>query len=747
MIVISGRPVIPMPDTLIYSTVGGAGMRAPREIDAGSAAIDLPRAVVAGSYQRFCLTYTAGFHGIDDSGSIKICFRFATDQGSPQFDNPEKENYVSAESSSGAGLELRYDRKLNVRPWGKTIHIRVRNGFLGEGDTISVHFGGNPGFRMQTFCEETFEFKVLADPIATCVYTEVNRSPETAIVAGPAATWRAMIPSICGIGEEFTLKIAAEDAWGNPTDPKREELSLEANLPLDNLPAGVVPEGVKSGAYVIDGIVPKKAGTCVISGTGAAGASFATNPMRIVSEKGLRRYWGDMHGQSEETIGTNSVDDYFAFARDSAGLDFASHQGNDFQITSEFWRRLQKTTAEFNRDGEFVTFPGFEWSGNTSLGGDHNVYYLREGETIHRSSHALVAETSDLDTDRSTVAELLDTLAGSDAMVCAHVGGRYAALDGTRNTGVASVELHSAWGTFEWLLRDAFDAGLRVGVVCNSDGHKGRPGASYPGASMFGSYGGLTCVLAEALSRDAIWGAYRARRHYGTTGARIYLDVIAETQGASAPMGAVLETRDTAVDVSVDLSPTAPIVRVELINGGEIVAVTRPATAGTGTRRILVTWSGAAFRGRGRLSDWSGYMELADASIREVTPFNRYNHLLPFEWNGGNRISWQSYTTGGIAGCIVALTGTVGTELIFRTTHASFEVSLASIEEKPFVRRAGGLDRIVRIEELPSIDHRKDLTFRHKVPLVSGRDNPIYVKVVQEDGHMAWSSPIYIRRR
>ena len=55
------------------------------------------------------------------------------------------------------------------------------------------------------------------------------------------------------------------------------------------------------------------------------------------------------------------------------------------------------------------------------------------------------------------------------------------------------MEVHSAWGTFEWLLTDGFALGHRCGVVCNSDGHKGRPGASYPGASMFGAYGGLTC--------------------------------------------------------------------------------------------------------------------------------------------------------------------------------------------------------------------------------------------------------------
>ena len=50
-----------------------------------------------------------------------------------------------------------------------------------------------------------------------------------------------------------------------------------------------------------------------------------------------------------------------------------------------------------------------------------------------------------------------------------------------------SMELHSAWGTFEWLIEDCFRLGYRVGVVCNSDGHKGRPGSSYPGASTFGA--------------------------------------------------------------------------------------------------------------------------------------------------------------------------------------------------------------------------------------------------------------------
>ncbi len=66
-----------------------------------------------------------------------------------------------------------------------------------------------------------------------------------------------------------------------------------------------------------------------------------------------------------------------------------------------------------------------------------------------------------------------------------------------------TVEVHSSWGTFEWLLHDAFDMGYRVGVVCHSDDHKGRPGATRPGASTFGAIGGLSCYFMPELTRDA----------------------------------------------------------------------------------------------------------------------------------------------------------------------------------------------------------------------------------------------------
>ena len=97
-------------------------------------------------------------------------------------------------------------------------------------------------------------------------------------------------------------------------------------------------------------------------------------------------------------------------------------------------------------------------------------------------------------------------LKGKDCVVAAHVGGRYADILYAHDARLeTAVEVHSAWGTFEWILRDAFEQGFRVGIVANSDGHKGRPGGCYPGASFFGSQGGLTCFLTPRLDRDAIF--------------------------------------------------------------------------------------------------------------------------------------------------------------------------------------------------------------------------------------------------
>src|SRR5262249_50856557 len=133
-------------------------------------------------------------------------------------------------------------------------------------------------------------------------------------------------------------------------------------------------------------------------------------------------YWGDLHGQSGETIGMGTAESYFRYARDLAFVDIVGHQGNDFQITDAFWAELNRLTAAFDAPGRFVCVPGYEWSGNTGMRGDRNFFCRREGRPIGRSSHILV-EGQPWSRAVYTADELFRALDEEDAVVTAHVGG------------------------------------------------------------------------------------------------------------------------------------------------------------------------------------------------------------------------------------------------------------------------------------------------------------------------------------
>ena len=75
----------------------------------GSATIEPSGAFEAGSYQSFVLTYTAGRFGIDDTGGIKVGFRFASDMSKLQFDDPTGEGFTTIEASNGATLDVKQE--------------------------------------------------------------------------------------------------------------------------------------------------------------------------------------------------------------------------------------------------------------------------------------------------------------------------------------------------------------------------------------------------------------------------------------------------------------------------------------------------------------------------------------------------------------------------------------------------------------------------------------------------------------
>ncbi len=761
----------------------------------GIIALEPQGQLVAGSITSLTLTYTTGKYGMDDLGGLKILFRFACDQSPLQTSDPKGIGYTSANASNGASVELSYTARENIRPWYKALRVRIAGEGLKQGETITIRLGdtrfGSPGLRLQTFFETSFEFRTEVDVFSTNLYTKIP-SPVISLISGEPVKWVAVLPTLRRASDSFSLKIRAEDKWGNPSDKGSDEFFLKSTVPLKNLPSSFK---WKKGnvIHVIEkvSLADARGERCVvrIEITDSKGIVLTiTNPLVIEPNPPLLHYWGDLHGQSEETLGTNSAEMYFKYARDSAFLDVVGHQGNDFQVTKELWQTINHLSEEFNEFGRFVAISGYEYSANTALGGDRNVYFLNPNSQIHRSSHALVPEENDSDSDCLTVTDLFKALkvdnanAHDSVVVFAHVGGRYADLrnyhDGTLEP---SIEIHSAWGTFEWLLHDAFEMGYRVGIVANSDDHKGRPGAAYPGASEFGALGGLTCFLIPDLSRETIFKALKSRHHYATTGARIFLEVqgllnkdgrLYEKDPSIFPpnenristcrtvqMGDIVqvlttEEKEAKIILKISVEADAPIERVEIFNGLNLMETIRPFLEDNGNlmppidvlNRIRVCWEGAESRARKRNTTWKGTAQFVRNRIEKVSSFNFWNIDSPLRQDSTNQLSWNTMTSGNVQGFDVVIADCSLGQLIFKSSQINFEIPISTISKKDVIFEAGGLGKRVKIFRLPVKNPYSSFQIEKEFLLSPSRkqDDRFYVRITLENGHQAWSSPMYL---
>lgn len=731
----------------------------------GSATLDKEGPFVCGSWTSLTLTYTAGHFGIDDLGGIKISIRSASDQTPPQFEDPTAPGYTTITASNGAKLKYWYRKNSNIRPWGNTLYIQCMN-FLSEGDTISVTMGdqsqGSPGIRMQTFVEHTYEWRVFVDAFSTYDYTvmPLDRQPKVQLVPGPATVHKAVLPSLRKVGDQFALGLKAEDRWGNPTPEDKGVYSLRASRTVTGLPDTVNMADSDGGAIRLEGLSLDEPGDLAIEMLDDTGQVVAkSNTMRSTTETPFRHYWSDMHGQSGETIGTNTARQYFEFGRDKAFIDICGHQGNDFQITDTFWQELNDLTAELNEPGRYVTVPGYEWSGNTSVGGDHNVWFRTEGRPIYRAQRSLIMDSS---TDENTCIdahELFDRLKDEDALIVAHVGGRYADVSFAHDAKLEpSVEVHSAWGTFDWIFEDAYSAGYRVGIVGASDGHKGRIGASYPGSGKFGSLGGLTCHLMPGLTRDNLFEAFRHRRHYATTGCRPYVDVRVNglTDGAmrlynddsaaieTAHIGDIATCSNATVDLMIDISAHSGIERIEVKDGLAVLKVIQvSAEDRPAGNRVRVQCEGAEYRGRSRRVDWNVTLDMKDVRLLKTQAVNFWNADCEVV-SDESSASWGYVTTGGTHAVDLWLDDASSGEIAFRSNETDFTIDLANLGTEDLVQKCGGLEKAVRVVRLPDAELPSTATETIPVELKHESERCLFIRVVFEDGHVAWTSPIYL---
>ena len=551
----------------------------------------------------------------------------------------------------------------------------------------------------------------------------IAASPTFPIISDKPTQLIAIVPSDAVAGRPFDVFVKGQDRWGNPT-----ATSDDVRLQCENA--------------LIDG----KRITCQTPGTVrvnviAENLQCMSNPI-VVHEvtPAHRRYWGDLHAQSDATVGVGTEIEYFTFARDFARVDFASHQGNDFQVDDEDWKRLNDTVRLFHENGRFVVFPGFEWSANSSAGGDRNVFYLEEDLPIIRNSHWQIPHVPENEVTPAHPANvfferLKRHVPHSKVILGSHVGGRWANVKEYFDPDAHNlVEIVSCWGVFEWILFDALDAGHIVGVMCNSDGHKGRPGAEGPGAGEFGISGGLTCVLADDLSRAAVWEALQARRCYGTTGARIVLELHAD----GSPMGSVL-SHDSSLHAHA--IGTSPLESLQLYRGRDIIHEVRPANwSVTDSNCVRVKWSGSLMRGRGRRVDWSGTIHTDVARIQSATEVSFDASSDGVTEIRPHVVKFRSLTTGDADGLDLILDNARRGRLIFDTPVCKQVVDLTALTNGLHAVNCGGLDMHLEIQRYPMCNQTLELD----LTATTVSKGAYFVKAIQSDGHLAWSSPIYI---
>jgi hypothetical protein len=297
-----------------------------------------------------------------------------------------------------------------------------------------------------------------------------------------------------------------------------------------------------------------------------------------------RLYWGDTHTHLSD--GTGTPDQLLSCARDSAHLDFVILTDHDFgngppwRMSQAAWNQIQDKVEQYTVEGKFVAIAGYEWTSQAKYWTDvgpnkpserlfpgppkfynhKNVYFPARVESLF-SAKDPAYHTPDL------LAEAVRKHGGLIQNNHPFVFGgnetrdqwEYASRhrDVIVNTEIGPDTSRYQGKTYQlnWEqgLREFLNRGGKTGFVRGTDTHEGKPAAR-------------TAVLAEALTREAIFEALRNRRNYAVSHARIELDF----QINGHRMGEEIVTREKP-EIAVSVTGTAPIAEVAIIRDGSVL--------------------------------------------------------------------------------------------------------------------------------------------------------------------------------
>jgi hypothetical protein len=418
-------------------------------------------------------------------------------------------------------------------------------------------------------------------------YRRAAVQPTVRVVGAAADRLRVFAPAVVQPGQGFSVRVLPVDGYSfNPATTYRGAVRLlpsdgldvpeRVDLECERYPAAGYPAGVtvtarvaRPGLYTVAAVDPQ---TGIAGRSNYVGAGFLLDAGDEVVSAGRRRgiYFGEMHSQMWHSQGTGTTEEFFAWGRDVAGLDFcapANHYKMRFPITGEIWQELLDTTNRFDEPGRFVTLVSHEW-GTGNRNGHKNLYYRGDFAPFICS----------FGPEGMTPSELWARLAGQDVLTIPHHTqfGNPTNWDYRDDTHQRLVEICSGWGISELgpktSVQVALRLGHRVGFIGGTDSHHGQ---ANQGSRHVNDGNGLACVQATALTRDAIWQALYDRRCYATTGDRILLDLAMNGHPMGADLPVDLDTYGPR-HFALRIAGTYRLETVEILRNNEVVHTARP---------------------------------------------------------------------------------------------------------------------------------------------------------------------------
>ena len=211
-------------------------------------------------------------------------------------------------------------------------------------------------------------------------------------------------------------------------------------------------------------------------------------------------------------------------------------------------------------------------------------------------------------------------------------------------------------------------------------------------------------------------------------------------------MGDIARIEEAEVDLVIEVVGSAPIERIDIFDGLDLIETIRPYMAGDLGRRVRLVYQGAEYRGRARTTTWDGSLSVEGNRIERAAVINNWNLDRGIQSKDASTVTWKAVTTGTYGAIDLWLETAAAGRLAFRTAPVSGAAAIADLGVEPLAFAAGGLERAVLLQRLPDAMSDRRMELRRKVGLRATGDTRLYVRVQQEDGHRMWSSPIYLFR-